>query len=291
VLTSCGTQSKNDSHAAIDSLQAKLTEAVASAKGHVSVAVITPGGDTITAGERGMQPLMSVFKMHQAVAVAHVLDNMSTSFDSIIHISASELNPSTWSPIVERHGVKDIDMSVDSLLHYLLVYSDNNASNILFGRIVSTDRTDSIVRSISGCRDFRIRYTEHEMQQNHLLSYQNASTAIDCAALIRALWTKPLVSETKQRRIRELLAECNSGQNRMGAAVKEMPDACLAHRTGSGYTNERGEITAVNDVGLILNPDGRQIAMSVLIRDFPGAPDQADSTIAALTRIVLKHFN
>ena len=273
-----------------DSIARQLNAALQSAKGHIAVALITPAGDTLTAGTPARQPLMSVFKLHQAIAVARTLDESNIGFDTVLHISASELNPQTWSPIVERNGVRNMEMSVDSLLHYLLVFSDNNASNILFNRIVSPAATDSIVRAITGCDDFRILHTEHDMQLNHDLAYENAATAVDCATLIRRLWTKPIVSTDKQRRLRELLSLCNSAESRMALAVKEIPDACLAHRTGSGYTNTRGEITAVNDVGLILCPDGRQLALAILISDYPGAQHQADSTIASITRLILRTY-
>lgn len=274
----------------VDSILTDINSVLTHAKGNIAVALITPEGDTIAAGETGRQPLMSVFKLHQAIAVAHTLDLQGSGFDTLLHISASELTPSTWSPIVKRHGVADLEMSVDSLLHYLLIYSDNNASNILFDHIVSVSRTDSIVRALTPCHDFQLSFTEREMQLDHSRSYSNAATATDCAVLMQRLWTSAVVSPDKQRRIRQLLARCNSAETRMASAVKEIPDACIAHRTGSGYTNVRGEISTVNDVGIILLPDGRQLPLAILIRDYQGTRQQADSTAAAITRTILSHF-
>ena len=76
----------------------------------------------------------------------------------------------------------------------------------------------------------------------------------------------------------------------MAAAVAKFPDARLYHRTGSGYVNERGEIVAVNDVGVIALPDGRKIALAILIKDFAGEQSQADSIIAAVTTKILNRF-
>lgn len=76
----------------------------------------------------------------------------------------------------------------------------------------------------------------------------------------------------------------------MAAAVAKIPDARLYHRTGSGYVNDRGEIVAINDVGVIVLSDGRKIAIAVLIKDFPGEQRQADSTIAAVTTKIINRF-
>ena len=70
-----------------------------------------------------------------------------------------------------------------------------------------------------------------------------------------------------------------------------MTDAKLYHRTGSGYVNDRGQILAVNDVGLIELPDGRQLAVAILIKDYAGTQTQADAEIANLTKIIIDHIN
>ena len=271
-------------------LESQLLSMINNAPGTVGIAFVSDS-DTIVINNGVHYGMMSVFKLHQALAVCHELENRDASVDSVIHVSADEIDPDTWSPMLKEYGNStDFDISIRSLINHAVISSDNNASNILFNRIVSPAATDSIVRAITGCDDFRILHTEHDMQLNHDLAYENAATAVDCATLIRRLWTKPIVSTDKQRRLRELLSLCNSAESRMALAVKEIPDACLAHRTGSGYTNTRGEITAVNDVGLILCPDGRQLALAILISDYPGAQHQADSTIASITRLILRTY-
>lgn len=291
----CKRQSGHDSTDTIQpynsTLSTALDSVISSGKGRIAVAIIFENGDTLSLGYTGRQPLMSVFKLHQAIAVCHTLDRTDTSIDSVLHICAAELNPDTWSPIITQHGRTDMDLSIRELMEYLLLYSDNNASNILFDRIVDVSATDSIVRSLTPAHDFRLLHTEHDMQLNHPDSYDNAATAIDCARLIRAVFTDSLISEQKQETIRDLLGRCSSAGQRMAAAVAEIPDVQIAHRTGSGYTNDRGEIVCINDVAMITLPSGERFAISVMIADYPGSQQQADSTIAEITRTALRHIS
>ncbi len=181
-------------------------------------------------------------------------------------------------------------VSIGELVKYALVHSDNNASNLLFSRITSVQQTDSMAHALTRCQDFQLHHTEHHMKLDHQSSYDNWSSPLACAELISLTFTDSIVSQAKQDSIRAWLGQCSSASERMAAAVKAVEGARLYHRTGSGYTNDRGEIIAVNDIGLIDLPDGRRTVIAVMIKDFPGSQEEADGTIAAITRRILSHF-
>ncbi len=273
-----------------DNLSECLDSLVAGSKGTVGIAVITSDGDTVTAGDSDIYPLMSVFKLHEALAVARVLDRSNISLDTVITIRQADLSPDTWSPMIKDYPEGDLTLSVGRLIEYMLIHSDNNASNILFDRIVSVAETDSIVSRWNIPGSFSLAYTERQMQADHDLSYRNTSSPLACAALINRVFTDSLVSADKQSAIRELLGRCSSAPGRIAAAVAEIPGAKLYHRTGSGYTNERGEICAVNDVAYIELTDGRSIALAVLTKDFPGRQEDADARIAEICRSILSRM-
>ncbi len=283
-LSSCGRKSP-DPVASV--LTDSLDSLVSAASGSVGVAVITSDGDTVTAGEAAGYPLMSVFKLHEALAVADVLDKQGMTLDTTLFISRSDVSPNTWSPMLKDYPEGDLELSVGQLMGYMLIHSDNNASNILFDRIVSVAATDSIIRRWNVPESFSLAYTERQMQADHDLSYLNNSSPLSCAVLIYKVFNDSLVSPEKQAAIRQWLSECRSAENRIAAAVGDVSGAKLYHRTGSGYTNDRGEIVAVNDVAYIELPDGRSLAVAILTKDFPGSQDDADAQIAAICRKIL----
>lgn len=267
---------------------AALAEAIDSAlsgtKGQVGVALLTSEGDTLVAGADARFPLMSVFKLHEAIAVARALDSRGQDLDTLLRISRADLNPDTWSPMLKDYPEGDITMSVRDLMGYLLIHSDNNASNILFDRIVPVTATDSVVKALVPVREFALRHTEAEMAVDHESAYDNWSSPLACAVVIDRVFTDSLVSAPKQEAIKSLLGMCESAPGRIAAALGK--EARLYHRTGSGYTNSRGEIAAVNDVAWVSLPDGRHYALAILVKDYPGPQDEADSQIARIASAI-----
>lgn len=287
IITACGRLHNSDNLAVIRS---EIDSIVAASQGTVGVAIITPDGDTLTLNNDVKFPLMSVFKLHEAIAAARVIDRQKQSFDSVLAIRRDEVTPDTWSPMLKDYPEGDFDISVGDLVRYMLLVSDNNASNLIFERVVSVGTTDSIIRALDIPQSFELRFTEREMQADHPKSYQNWSSPLSCAVLIKAVISDSLVSSVKQDSIRCWLGQCTSANGRMAAAVASVPEAKLYHRTGSGYVNDRGEIVAVNDVGVIKLPDGRQLAVAILIKDYAGPQDQADAEIATITNHILEYY-
>lgn len=268
-------------------LQHAIDSMVTASRGVVGVALITPEGDTLTANNDQRFPLMSVFKLHESLAVAMVTDRLEQLFDSMMTVSRDELSTTTWSPMLRDYPSGDLNISVGDLVRYMLLVSDNNASNLLFDKVVSVSQTDSLMRSLALPATFELVYTEREMQADHSRSYDNWSSPLACAVLVGKVIDESLVSETKQDSIRAWLRQCSSADGRMAAAVRKIQGAKFYHRTGSGYVNECGQIIAVNDVGVIRLPDGRQIILAVLVKDYCGTQEEADAEIAAMTESII----
>lgn len=265
-------------------LEEELAEFVADKPGKIGVAVIADGGDTLTVNNSDDYPLMSMFKLHQAIAVSRVLDVRGIGFDTVVRVDRSSLDPDTWSPMLKEHDEDEIVVSVGELLDYILVHSDNNASNILFDRVASVASTDSIVRNIVPAGRFRLLYTESEMKAEHGLAYANVSSPLAYAVMVSRLFTDSVVSASKQEFIKDAMRRCSTGESRIAAGLGA--GAVFAHRTGSGYINDRGEVVAVNDGGYVLLPDGGAYTIVVMVKDFAGPQADADKLIAEVSRRV-----
>ena len=282
LLSSCATTGTNNKAAL---LRERLYAIADTVPGIVGIAFVNDA-DTVTVNNSVHYPIMSVFKLHQALAVADVIKTRGSSIDSVIHISKDELDTQTWSPMLKIYREPDFDISIRDLIKYSLTVSDNNASNLLFKHIVPPSTTDSLIRSISTDPTFRIAYSEDEMKIKHTLAYVNYSSPLSAATLIRQVFDSSFSSNSAVDSIRKDLATVTTGLDRLGAIIPQHPEVFFSHKTGSGYRNDAGELIAHNDVGYFRLPDGRTYALAVFIRDFSGTEAEASEIIARISHEV-----
>lgn len=264
-----------------------LSRIASACPGEMGVAVIVNDAETITVNNRSVYPMMSVFKVHQALALCDDFDKRGLSLDTLIRINRSELDPKTWSPMMKDHPERILSLTIRDLLRYTLTQSDNNASNLLFKRLVDVAKTDSFVATIIPRPSFRIAYTEEEMAVDHDRAYSNYTSPLGAAMLMNRLFTDKLVSDGKQDFIKNTLKECETGTDRIVAPLLEEPDAVIAHKTGSGYVDENGVLVAHNDVAYICLPHNNiSYALAVFVKDFKGNEAQASRYIARASAVV-----
>lgn len=275
------TQSSSDTC----TLERQLLEVVNATPGVMGIAVVSDS-DTLVVNGGVRFPMMSVFKLHQALAVARMMEEQGCSLDTVLSIRASELDPDTWSPDLRPYLGKDFTISAGQLIDYALISSDNNASNLLFEHIAMPATVDSIVGTLASDTTFSIRWTEAEMKRDHDLAYENYTSPFSAASLIFNLFRSQQFVGANYQRIKDDLAAVTTGRDRLAAAIEETDSVFFAHKTGSGYRNSRGELAAHNDVGYFRLPDGRDYALAVFIRDFRGTEAEASALIASVAKAV-----
>lgn len=272
--------------AACEQLADTLMSIAAGVPGQVGIAIIVDGQDTVTVNDADIYPMMSVFKLHQAVALCHEMDACGGSIDTLLEISRADLNEETWSPMLKDHDEPHFSLSARALMEYTLMQSDNNASNLLFSRLLPVERTDSLIATVIPRDGFSIVVSEAEMQRDHSLSYANHSSPLSTAMLLERLFDGDILSGESRDFICSALRTCRTGVDRISAPLADQPGVTVAHKTGSGYRNERGELMAHNDAAYITLPDGRHYTIVVFVKDLLG--DEADasgiiSRVSALT--------
>lgn len=263
-----------------------ISKIVSEYPGEIGVGVLINNKHKVTVNNESIYPMMSVFKLHQALAVCEDLDNKLISLDSVMTINRGELDPSTWSPMLKEHSEDTISLSIQDLLRYTLAQSDNNASNLMFDRLVSVAQTDSFITTIIPRESFQILYSESEMSADHDKAYSNYTSPIGAAMLIDRLFTTSLLSAEKQIFVKKVLSECATGKDRIVAPLIGKEGIMIAHKTGSGYTNDKGELAAHNDVAYIRLPNGVGYALAVFVKDFKGNEAQASKAIARISEVV-----
>ena len=103
LLSACAGSNKNDLTPSLAEDLYHLTDTV---KGTVGSAFVTEG-DTVTVNNGVHFPMMSVFKLHESIAVAKTMEREGTSLDSMISVAYNDLDKETWSPMLKEVGDKD----------------------------------------------------------------------------------------------------------------------------------------------------------------------------------------
>lgn len=250
-------------------------------KAEVGYAIISEGEIMVENNEERF-PMMSVFKLHQAVALCHFLEQRGQSLDSIVDIPRAEMNPQTWSPMLREIPDSIIRLPLSGLLTYTLTLSDNNASNYLFDHIQSAAEVDDYIATLIPRESFRIEATEAEMFDNHSLASRNYSTPLGAALLMAKLFTDSILSPRHTEFLQTTLRNCQTGTDRISAAFADIPGVSIAHKTGSGFRDENGLLAAHNDVAFIELPDGRQFVIAVFVKDFDGSEQEASTLIETI---------
>lgn len=284
-----GARSSGDGNIGSSLLSSALADTisviVSSCPGEVGVAVIIDGTDTVAVNDRSIYPMMSVFKLHQAIAVCDFLDHTGGSLDSVLSVQRDSLDPKTWSPMLKEHSESLMSVSVRDLLRYALIQSDNNASNLLFKRMLAVSATDSMIATLIPRSAFQIACTEEEMSADHAMAYSNFSSPSGAAMLIDRLFTDSVVSNDKQAFIRQTLGECITGKDRIVAPLLGKEGVTVAHKTGSGYSAD-GILAAHNDVAYVKLPNGTCYSLAVFVKDFRGDETGASEVIARISAAV-----
>lgn len=287
VAAGCSSSKESgQSPAYVGLLEDSISGIAAAYPGEIGVAVIVNDSDTVAVNDSSIYPMMSVFKLHQALAVCHDLDCRGVSLDSVVTLRRDSLDPDTWSPMLKEHQEAEIKLPVGQLLRYTLTCSDNNASNYMFHHLVGVAATDSLIATMIPRDVFRIAYSEDEMQADHDKAYSNYTSPLGAAMLINKVFTHSLVSREKQDHINTSLAECVTGADRIVAPLLGKEGVSVAHKTGSGYVNERGELVAHNDVAYICLPNGVRYSLAVFVKDFKGDEAQASEPVARISAAV-----
>lgn len=271
-------------------LRSQLQAIADKAAAQVGVAVIVDGKDTLTVNNHVRYPLMSVMKFHQALAVAHALEERGLPLSTSLRIERQDLLPDTYSPLRDRYPQGGISLTVGELLAYTLQLSDNNACDILFRYIGGVEVADRFIRSL-GLGGFALSATEADMHRHPDKCYDNWSTPFSVALLMDKLAADALpIDTTYTHFIHQTLLDCQTGQMRLPAPLQGTT-ARIGHKTGTSDQNVRGEWTGINDAGFVLLPDGKRYAIAVLVKDSKLSLRDTEKIIADISEVVYQYLS
>ena len=269
------------------SLEMQLKHIIKDTRATIGIAIIIDGKDTVTVNNDIHYPLMSVFKFHQALALADYMGKKKQSLDTRLPIKKSDLKPDTYSPLRDKYPQGGIEMSIADLLRYTLQQSDNNACDILFNYQGGPEAVNRYIHSL-GVRECAIVGTETAMHEDLNLCYQNWTTPLAAAELLEIFRKKPLFAKVNKDFIYQTMVECQTGQDRLVAPLLDKK-VTVGHKTGTGDRNAKGQQIGCNDIGFVLLPDGRTYSIAVFVKDSEENSQANSKIIADISRIVYEY--
>lgn len=226
-------------------------------------------------------PLMSVFKLPQAVWYLRQVEQGVTSLSSRRHVRRAELLQNTYSPMLTDYIRPEFDVTTQQLLRYSVSLSDNNAVDLLLAESGGVVALQQFLRE-RGLQQTTIEVNEQQMHQQFSAQYANHTKPSDLALLLEQLAEGQLLTPLHQALLWQWLTETPTGPKRVKAAIPS--GSVWRHKTGTSGKADDGTIAAVNDIGLLQLADGRQWLLVMLVKDSHFDYAESEALMAALSQ-------
>ena len=271
-----------------DLLRHKIEQIIMQQKADVGVAIYGfDSHDTLSFNGNRHFPMQSVFKFHIALAVLNQVDKGTLSLNQEIYISESDLLLNTWSPLREEYPNGDIRLPLSKILEYTVSKSDNNGCDILLRLIGGTQAVQKYINSI-GIDNFSIQASEEEMRKGWNVQFTNWTTPLSAIHVLKKFYNREILSASSYEFLWNIMKETTTGGNRIRGRLPK--EAIVAHKTGTSGANEQGISAAVNDIGIVVLPDGRKFAICVFVSNSKESTEGDEKVIAAIAKEVWDYF-
>lgn len=270
------------------SAEGELKNYIENIDARIGIACIYEGKDTLQINGNKEFPMLSVYKFPQSIAVINYCLENQKNLNDTIFIPKSEIKENTYSPIRDKFGMIDLNLSLKDILYYSLVESDNNACDVLYKLIGGTNYADSIINKM-GFSEIHLLNTEDEMHQDIYLSYQNRCTPLEMCRFIDYFNSQLIFSDEEYSYINFLMGICKTGNDRLAKPFLTT-NAIIRHKTGTGDINSEGRIIGINDVGYITLPNQNKYSIAVFITDSNYTFETTSSFIADISEIILHNI-
>lgn len=237
--------------------------------------------------ENGRFPLQSVFKFPLALAVLDQVDKGKIDLDKTLLLTPSDLLLNTHSPLREKYPDRRAAVTIREILKETVSNSDNNGCDILLRLIGGPQAVDRYLKGL-GINDAQIAVNEEEMHVSHDVQYKNWATPSAMTRLLRLFQDGKLLKADSQEFLWTAMRDSVTAPGRLRSPLPA--GIQLIHKTGtSDYSPKDG--STVNDVGIIILPDGNPVFISVLISHSNMSMIETEKIIASLSGAAWDHFS
>lgn len=267
----------------------KIIEAIlAHKKADVGVSILTSGTSkkevTQINGNKPL-PMLSTFKFPVALAVLHKVEKGELSLQQKIYIKKEELLEDTHSPFKEKYPEGNMELSLEECIHWMVVYSDNNLTDILLRLIGGPEYVQNFINS----KDIVIKNDEEDMHKDWDSQFINTITPNEAIRLLEQLYTGKLLNKEHTKWLYTAMVNNATGLKRLKGKLPK--DVKVAHRTGTSFTNKAGMTGAINDYGIIELSDKKRIYIAVFVHDTYETFENSEAIIADIAKAAYDYYH
>ncbi|PWK29325.1 beta-lactamase class A [Arcicella aurantiaca] len=270
-------------------LREKIATIIKSKNAKIGVSVLNlSNGDTLTFNKTHHFPMQSVYKFHLALAILNQVDKKKFSLNQPIFVSKADLRPDTWSPLRDKYPEGNISIPLSEIIAYTVSQSDNNGCDRLFRLMGGAIKANEYIHKI-GVKDVNIVATEEEMQKDWQVQYTNWSTPAAATKLLQKFYQQGIMSKNSQDFLWKVMVETTTGPNKIRGLLPK--DATVAHKTGFSGKNEEGLTGATNDIGIVILPNGKALAIALFVSNSTETELTNDRIMADITKVVWDYYD
>jgi len=263
------------------SLRQQVAALAATAKGKVSVACSLPGTTlNCDLNPAAKPPMQSVFKLPLALTALHLIEQKKLSLDQSVRFRREDRIPNAYSPLQDKYPQAEVDVPLRELLSMAVSLSDNAAADIVMRIVGGPNAINQYVKSL-GISGFHIEDNEAGLHRDVTAQYRNWFQPKAAVQLLRRLVDNPPLTHDHMDLLLAWMRDTPRGANRIKSALP--PETVVMHKPGTSGT-ENGIAPATNDIGLILLPDGRYLAIAIFVTDSSADEPARDASIAQIAR-------
>ncbi len=242
-------------------------------------------------------PLHSTFKTWLAVAVGEAIQRGALAWEERIFVSARELTYS-YQPIAGEVSGEGREFSIEELLRWAVIHSDNPSTDILIQRLGGVEMVMGAIERC-GVKNVVVDGDEKALDlvgkkieqaaaglpfneravfvRRNLREFPDQGTALGVAHGLAELVRGKLLNSDATARLLSIHSETVTGKARLKAGLTK--GWTLGHKTGTGPVIA-GVSTGINDIGFFTSPIGRKFAVAVLLSGSSEASDRQEAIIS-----------
>ena len=270
-------------------LQQQVQAIVSGKNALVGVEIVGPDGKAIVSlNSEQHYPMQSVFKFHIALVVLSEIDKGKLALDQPIKIQKEELLPGLYSPLREKYS-NGGTLPLSKILSYTVSLSDNVGCDVLLRLVGGPNVVEDYFKKNIG-HAISIKLNEEQQQGNWDLQFQNWTTPQAANKTLASFYyNKPqLLSKKSHDFLWQLMRETETGPRRIKGLLPK--NTVVAHKTGTSGVNKKGMMAAVNDIGVVLLPNGKPFFISVFVTNTTENEATNEKIIAAIAKAAWDHF-
>lgn len=269
-----------------DNLRSQLNDTISKYKATVGISVIElETNDTMTINNHIKFPMQSVYKFPLALTILNKVENGEIKLNQQVLLNKylhSKFNRGKLKAIIDKN---EFYISVDSLIMFMTVYSDNLSCDGLFNFIGGTSKANNFIYK-SGFPNIQLIYTELEKAENSPNMFYNSAIPSEMSLLLKSFFECKIVNkESRDYLLNYMINDSTSSERLRGL----LPNIKIAHKTGTGFSTDTN-IEACNDVGILYLPNGKHLALSVFVMNSKESYEKTEHLIATIAKMIYDYY-